>query len=243
MSAVIDLESSSSEQDEKRQTKKPRTETSAVSRVVALLSQSADRMVSEAATLSETELQLLQASLVKMTDEPGAAKKSREVLPVVQRLLVRRKLEKMRAVQASDSARQEMITKKLEGESEDLFRVQVRRAGGPETKFVCKRIWGDNCDQLKKLDINFTTRIPFNQAAEKFSSPAYALAITNFADKQVAEFVEYFLSRARAGVATPPGHEICLLPPGPVARAIVGVETLNKDEGLGKLPVLLVLNK
>ena len=214
--------------------------TPAVKRVLDLLAQPTSEVLAEIQKMDEAGLVLLQASLVKMAGSsgPSATAAKQELLPAVQRTLVKRKLEKMRAVQANDSARQELITKKLEGESDDLFRVELKRAGAVNTTAVCRRVWGTS-ENIRKADINFTLRIPYNQAAEKFSNPAAALAITS----DISEFLEYFNSRTRAGIAVLKdlGLEVCLLPPGPVARAIIGVETLTRDDALGKLPLLLVV--
>ena len=214
--------------------------TSGAQRVLDLMSRPTSEVLAEIETLEESGLVLLQASLVKLagSSRPTAETAKQDLLPAVQRALITRKLEKMKASQAKNSARQELITKTLEGESDDLFRIELKRAGASSTTAVCRRVWGHS-ENIRKLGPNFTLRIPYNQAAEKFASPESVFAITN----DVSEFLEYFNSRSRAGIAVlaESEMEVCLLPPGPIARAIIGVETLTTDGALGKYPLLLVV--
>ena len=239
---VIELESSSDEGGKSsRPAKRARVSESppsAAKRIVELQRESTTTLIARLPTLDEQELQLLQAALVRTAGgaDGEEKRKAQEVLPHVQRAVVMGKLERMRGAKEKESARQELITKKLAGESEDVFRIELKRGGASPTTAVCRRVWG-NCESLRKADINFTLRIPFNQAAEKFSNAIAALAIMS----APAEFIEYFNSRSRAGVAVIEARdiEVCLLPAGPVARALIGVETLTRDDALGKLPLLL----
>ena len=199
-------------------------------------------------TLSEADLVRLQSIAVNKLsslDTGVEASGLREMLGRIQKLLLTVKMNKVRKAEADRVEKQARLkeTLRVEENSDDV-KGFMTRAGTSATSVVYRRIYGSLPSELTddKRTLNFTLKVGFGQIAARVKEASCVLVLLPGDQPEALEsHVEYFRSRERAGVANVSEGQIFLVPPGPLARTVVGPEALAADPRLSKAAVALLL--
>ena len=188
------------------------------------------------AAFSEAQLQKMQGTLVDLISAQSGPTWTRELLDAVQSKILTIKLSRHVKVDAPKKAIAAADVNAVNGE--------VSRGGQGKTLVILKRLSGEFPESLlADPRLNFSIKAPLTQIASKKRSCMFAL-LPGESGQSLDGHVEYFKSRQRAGLAKIDGDvEVALIPPGPLARTLLGQDLLQGDPNLSQLAIGIIIQK
>lgn len=186
---------------------------------------------------SEAQLQRLQGTLVDVIASEEGPEWARDLLDSVQsQILTMKQIKHVKVIVA--------VKKPLAAGEIQVVNAELSRGGTAKTLVILKRLSGEFAEALvAQPRLNFAIKAPLTQIAARKRSCVFALLPGESGDG-LLHHVEYFKSRQRAGLAKIEGDiEVALIPPGPLARTLLGQDLLNADPSLSQLAIGLILLK